>query len=351
MIPLIRPSMPPIGLISDYLSCAYDSGIWSNFGPLHRIAEQKINLLTGRHATLVSSATTGIELLLEMSGSLPYSIAVPDFTHAGTLTPITSRDGLAIIVACHPDTWAMDFECLESLQGEIDTAIIVNPFGYGIDRAEYVRIARKTGISLIFDYAGAWGDFDFDDEFPTVYSFHATKSLPIGEGGCILFPDAKSAEFARVKTNFATGPNRLIQDARAHNFKISEVTAAVLCAQLDEQQYPEIMARLKNRKALHAIYAEALGDVRSASENMSLCVFSFADHDPADIENLGLENGWTARQYYIPLRLHPGFKGVELEGHFSQNLDRCVALPSDCSLEEARTIAATLREFTKKLNA
>lgn len=340
--------MPPISILSEYLQEPYETGVWSNFGPLYFQAVRKIAAMTGRFPVLVNSATAGIDLALGGFGGYHNSmIGVPDLTHAGSVVPIANCGARPIIVGCDPLTMAMDKEVFEDLcdDGEFESAIVVNPFGYGIDRKFYAQKAMKCGVPLVFDYAGAWGDFEYDDPFPTVYSFHATKSMPIGEGGVVLFATEAEALLARKRSNFSTGPDRLIEDILGQNFKMSELSAAMLCAQLDDRQYPAVAYRIEHRRKLIEFYARALSRPIPKVVSPSLCVFQFPEMRPAEFEARAASFGFVAKHYYIPLRSMPAYMDCDLEGRFCPGLDRCVALPSDCTMEEAQHVADSILRF------
>ena len=348
MIPLIKPLFPPVEILNEYLETPYENGTWSNFGQLYFFAVQKLAALTGRFPVLVNSATSAIDLALSIVDGIDGSmIAVPDLTHAGSVVPIINCSSRPLIVACDPMTMAMDRDCFEDLcaNGEIEAAVIVNPFGYGIDRKFYADTATKYGVSLVFDYAGAWGDFDFEDNFPTVYSFHATKSMPIGEGGMILFATEQEALRARKRSNFSTGADRMIDDVYGQNFKISELSAAMLCAQLDDRQYPAVLERIQHRRNLIGFYARNLSIPMGHVVSPSLCVFQIPQIRPAEFEARAASFGFVAKHYYIPLRSMPAYLDCEIEGRFCPELDRCIALPSDCTIEEAQHIVDCVLRF------
>lgn len=348
MIPLIKPLMPPLEIVNEYLQTPYETGVWSNFGELYRLAESGMKIATNRFPVLVNSATAAIDLAISERCINPSMIAVPDFTHAGSMVGVRNNGACPLIVACEKETMAMDRNIFEDLcrSGEIDAAVIVNPFGYGIDRNLYAGIADRFGVELIFDYAGGWGGYtDFDDDFPTVYSFHATKSMPIGEGGMVTFATADEAERARKRSNFSTGCDRLIEDDLGQNFKMSEVAAAFLCAQIDSRHYQNVLQRIENKAKLYDFYAVELKREKTIVVAPSLCVFPFPEIPPDRFELLASSFGFVAKQYYIPLRTMPGYLDFELEGKFCRELDHCIALPSDCTLEEAAHVVDSVRRF------
>ena len=353
MIPLIKPLFPSQDSIGSWFSGCYSSGIWSNFGEIHDRATAAVKKITGGFPVLVSSGMKAIQVALEVIG-VDENIAVPDYSHAGSLLPIVHSNRFPIIVACDPQTRAIDLDTFELLcsGGDIDGAVIVNPFGRGIDRRAYSDIARNYGVQIVYDYAGAWEDFRFDDEFPTVYSLHATKSMPIGEGGIIVFQNELDAANAKRFINFGTGPDRLIHQL-GFNAKLSEISAAVLCAQLEWPHYEKVINRIFHRSELQRIYSAVLEGKPYEYNGMfslSLCTVCLPGVDIDLLEKKAAELGFTAKQYYIPLRSMPAFfNEYQMIGDFHDDLDHCLGLPSDVSIEEAQGIADSLRSIAEDL--
>jgi dTDP-4-amino-4,6-dideoxygalactose transaminase len=325
----------------------YKSGVWSNFGALHDIAVEKIREVTGKFPVLVNSGTAGISLALGYERDEKV-VAIPDYTHAGSYVGSAKTGREICIISCNEKTMSMDLDAFEMVcrNGLAHCAVIVNPFGYGIDRESYNSIARRYGVSLVYDYAGAWGDFNHDDEFPTVYSFHATKSMPIGEGGVVLFREKEHADKARKLSNFSTNPDRTIANDRGDNLKLSEVSCAVLCSQLDGRNYQSVLNRIHNRQDLTRFYGMRLRARHRITASPSLCVFDFHEFDPAYFERKALESGFVAKQYYIPLSKMPAYRDVRRYGTKLRGiLDRMIALPSDVSFDEAKKIVKAIDTF------
>lgn len=359
MIPLIKPVIPSMSEVDGFLSASRESGIWSNFGPVHEHCIAEIKKLTGNHPVLCSSATTAIYILLRLLPEPDASVLVPDYTHAGSLLPVINNGMYSVLVQCDGKTRAMDLSVLEAALGDegdtVSAAIIVNPFGRGIDRKSYSDLAMKHGVDLIYDYAGAWGDFeDIDDGFPTVYSFHATKSCPIGEGACVVMPSGAMAERFRRLSNFCTEPDRMIRQLAGINGKLSEISCAVLAAQLADQS-PAIWRRLARRRHLQQSYSDAIeerpshrGDILHM--NLSLCTVELpGTFSVADFEASCGNAGFVARQYYIPLSTMPAFRSIPYEGRRCPGLDRCVALPSDVTMETCGEIIESVARITEEL--
>lgn len=358
MIPLIRPLMPTAAELSPYLDIAREAGMWSNFGPVYAHCIEEIKKWTGGFPVLCSNASNAIGILADMMFESSQTVLVPDYTHAGSILPILAHDHDVWLMGCDPMTRAVDLSTLELAfetdDDGIDSAVIVNPFGRGIDREKYAALARKHGRELIFDYAGAWGDFDIQDEFPTVYSFHATKSIPIGEGAVVVFPSAKEAEVFRKRTNFSTAADRMIQDLWGGNFKLSEVSCAVLAAQLEYSN--RVYQRIAHRKQLQRIYSnitgidENLSPMDTLKMNLSLCTVTLPEGiHVREFERQCEAAGFIARQYYIPLHTMPAFAQLPYEGKKCPALNRCVALPSDATMEEAIDIVDQVQRILGRM--
>lgn len=358
MIPLIRPLMPTAAELAPYFELSREAGQWSNFGPVYAHCVEEIRKWTGGFPVLCSNASNAIGLLADMMFDHSHEVLIPDYTHAGSILPILDRGHDIRIVGCDPKTRAMDPKELARLffleWQKVDSAVVVNPFGRGIDRKLYASIARDHGCELIFDYAGAWGDFEIQDEFPTVYSFHATKSLPIGEGAVVVFPSAKEAEVFRKRTNFSTAADRMIQDLWGGNFKLSEVSCAVLAAQLEYSN--RVYQRIAHRKQLQRAYSNIIGIDENMSPmdtlkmNLSLCTITLPEGiHVREFERQCEAAGFIARQYYIPLHTMPAFAQLPYEGKKCPALNRCVALPSDATMEEAIDIVDQVQRILGRM--
>ncbi len=99
-------------------------------------------------------------------------------------------------------------------------------------------IARDHGIAVIEDaaeaifsrqsgrYAGSIGDIG-------CFSFHAAKTITSGEGGFVVTDDPDIFDTLRQLRDHGTSRTRKYwHDAVGHNFRLTNVQAAIACAQL-----------------------------------------------------------------------------------------------------------------------
>jgi perosamine synthetase len=88
------------------------------------------------------------------------------------------------------------------------------------------------------------------------FSFHATKTITTGEGGAVVTRNADLAERMRLYRSHGVKSRRYWHDVAGHNFRLTNVQAAIGCAQLECIDH--ILAA---RKRVYRSYAQALADL------------------------------------------------------------------------------------------
>lgn len=120
----------------------------------------------------------------------------------------------------------------------------------------------QQGIPVVIDAASSFGTVTSEEdeashfgrgfEGAVVFSFHATKSFGIGEGGLVYSMNHDLIKRIRQSGNFGFSSSResVLQGL---NSKMSEYTAAVALATLDQFE-----AVQKNRKTIYEYYLHEL---------------------------------------------------------------------------------------------
>lgn len=354
MIPLIRPLMPSGEAIERHLARSRAAGMFSNFGPCHQAASRLVSEEVGGIAVLTTTGTAAIEVAL-LSLGLPAGarVAVPDFTHTGTLLAVVRAGFEPVLVSVDPATWVpRQLDIREAwAHGWIDAAVIVNPFGYGVDLGPWEDLARGTFLPVVYDFAGAWGaKLPEDLTSPVCFSFHATKNLGIGEGGAVVFPatwDPAIAAEAQRLINFDTLPDRSIASTCGYNQKMDELRCAALLAALEPEHRRRIEARTAAKLSTARIYLDMLG-VTSAplarDAKPSLCVVP--ELPAADLEAASPDLGAVFKAYYPLLSRMPALADVERLSESCDAMTRLCALPSDVDFHEACRVVDLVRRFT-----
>lgn len=278
---VLIPDLPTADELLPFLRAIDDNRQYSNHGPLVRELESRLN------GVLVSSATLGLEIMAQLLFRRSFGVRIPAFTFVATATAAV-RAGLSPrICDVDRDTWA--------LNNPDDNSINVSPFG-----------APVSGGRLI-DAAGAWGN---EVSGNRVYSLHATKCFPAGEGGLVC-GDPDLLARIRAMANFGLREG-MVSVPNGTNAKLSEYHAAVALASLE--RLPKIVAR---RQALEARYRQNLaGKVEMQRRPIgSYAIFPVLVPDRERVAKKLAEQGIETRSWYCPtLESHPMYANLPTDG-------------------------------------
>ncbi|MGH8030315.1 MAG: DegT/DnrJ/EryC1/StrS family aminotransferase, partial [Arenimonas sp.] len=119
----------------------------------------------------------------------------------------------------------------------IGLVVPVAPYGRPVPQAAWAAFRERTGIPVVIDGAAAFDTLCASPAttlgpVPVALSFHATKSLGTGEGGCVICTDGEALDRIGRALNFGF---HAVRDCRSPNTngKMSEYHAAVGLAELD----------------------------------------------------------------------------------------------------------------------
>jgi len=268
-IPFLRPNLVKKEAYLDYLAQIDQSRIYSNFGPLNSLFEERLltRLFAGKGSLLtVANATLGLMLAFAHCRRAGGRYAVmPSFTFAATAQAALWCGLTPYFVDIDPDTWCVDPTDLRTAVKKLgaDVALVVPyaTFGTSIDLSCYTEL-HNDGIPVAVDAAASLGTTNDDHHFGTgfpgaiVFSLHATKAFPVGEGGIIYSGDATLTAKLRQSANFGFSAVRESTQLGL-NAKLSEFHAAVALATLDEFAEKKVL-----RQQVHQWYRELFAQHR-----------------------------------------------------------------------------------------
>jgi len=333
---LLVPDMPSREELAPYLARIDQARWYSNFGPLVKELEVRLAqmLAPGSSATVVtvSNATLGLELAL-LALKLPprARVLLPAVTFVASAASIV-RAGLEPVL-CDVDeaSWLLTPEIARRLtkQWNIDAVMPVSTYGCPQDGDAWDRFNAETGLPVVLDAAGAFGNQAIAQRTSAVFSLHATKTLAAGEGGFVVSENGAVPERVRTLTNFGiTVPGGLVRSAGT-NAKLSEYHAAAALAALDG--WP---ARRARRVELHRRFLAALA---------RHCPEAGLQRRPADgvysIMPLLLPQGCNAQ---VVLEALAG-RGIETRRWYCPTIERHPAF-SNCPVAGELRVAATLND-------
>jgi dTDP-4-amino-4,6-dideoxygalactose transaminase len=225
----------------------------------------------------------------------------------------------------------------------IDAVMPVSTYGAAQDTAAWDAFVRDTGIPVVIDAAGSFGNQRAGDLVTLVFSLHATKSLSAAEGGFVISGNAGLVARVRRMSNFGIDLATGLVDTPGTNAKLSEYHAAIGLAMLERWR-----ERADRRKQLHAMYVDLLGAVcpsallqnRPIDGVYSIMPVLLPPEVTASRVAIALEaQGIQTRRWYCPAIHHqPGFAsapkidGLETVERLSERL---LALPFHPFLSEA----------------
>ncbi len=204
-----------------------------------------------RKALLTTSCTHATEMAALLCDIKPGDeVIMPSYTFVSTADAFVLRGAKVVFVDIRPDTMNIDETLIENAVTEKTKAIVpVHYAGVSCEMDVIMGIARKYNLAVIEDAAqgimstyrekalGTIGDFG-------CYSFHETKNLSMGEGGCLLIKDEKDIEQAEIIREKGTNRSKFFRGQidkytwveQGSSYLPSELNAAYLYAQLEKAE-------------------------------------------------------------------------------------------------------------------
>lgn len=195
-----------------------------------------------KHAVALSSGTAALHAaLMAADVKAGDEIIVPSLTFAATVGPILMTGAKPVFADIDADTYSTTSESIEKIISRKTKAVIpVHLYGLPADMDPIVETARQHGILVIDDAAQAHGG-SYNGRFVgsigdmTCFSFYAGKNMTTGEGGMVTTSDDDLEQALREVRNH--GEKRPYWVTRlGHNFRMSEIVAAIGVVQLEKLQ-------------------------------------------------------------------------------------------------------------------
>lgn len=198
----------------------------------------------------------------------------------------------------------LDLNLLEDCDG----IIVTNIFGNVVDIDKYVDWASENKKYLVFDNAATSftkykGINSCNFGHASTISFHHTKPIGFGEGGCIVI-DSKYEEAVKRVINFGFEKIPIpIWNRVGSNYKMSDIQAVFILQYLSNFQ----LIVKKHKELAEYFFTKTLFTTfpNHSSTTPFLSCFCLLTND-SDIKlKKIIENGIQARKYYVPLENTP----------------------------------------------
>jgi perosamine synthetase len=322
--PLARPS------ISDkeeaYVSRALKSGWISSLGPFVDEFEKQFSAFCGaRYGVAVSNGTVGLHLTLRAfhikEGD---EVIVPDLSFIATANAVVMAGATPVFCDIDRDTLCIDpAQIRAKITPRTKAIIAVHLYGHPADMDAINEIVSEYGLAVIEDAAEAHGAKVRGKRVGglgncAVFSFYANKNLTTGEGGMITTNDLKFAERCRYLRDHAMSKSRRYwHEELGYNYRLTNIQAAIGCAQLDRSEY--LLSAKREIFQWYQSNLESTAQIRlnrtaSWAENgyWLVCLEFDRDLQIRDhfIERLRTE-GIDSRPYFYPMSDMPYFQRAD----------------------------------------
>jgi perosamine synthetase len=281
LIPLCVPNIS--GNEGAYLGECVRSTMVSSVGPfVGRFESMAAQAGGAAHAAAVCSGTAALQIALRLLGvGRDDLVILPSFTFIASANAVSHAGATPWLMDIDAETWTLDpgtvgaeldAHCARDADGRVihtptgrrvGAIMPVQTFGLsaGLDRLQ--EIASRWGLPVLADAAAAHGArlharplTDYCDL--ACYSFNGNKTVTAGGGGVVTGNDEKTIARARHLTSQARSGVEYEHDEIAHNLRMTNLQAAVGCAQLERlDEFLAIKRRIRN--AYDAAFA---GDAR-----------------------------------------------------------------------------------------
>jgi dTDP-4-amino-4,6-dideoxygalactose transaminase len=320
-VPLLAARLPDADALLPYLRRIDDNRWYTNFGPLVGELEQRLaHTFASQFVPTVVTAANGTAALELALGALQLpagaTVLLPALTFVATATAVIRAGYRPLIADVDPDSWLLtpDHAHAWLANHRIDAVMPVATFGLAQSVTAWDAFHQQTGVPVLIDAAGAFGNQSAARHCHVAFSMHATKTLAAGEGGFVVTPDPAVAARVRQLSNFGIDLECASQVfTPGCNGKLSEYHAAVAHAALD--QWPQVCTQ---RRQAQARYQQMLrqycptvhGQPRDAEGVYPILVVALpAPHQARNLQARLASAGIQTRQWYCPtLDRHPAFR-------------------------------------------
>ena len=215
-------------------------------------------------ALSVCNGTVALHLaLLGLDVRSGDEVLVPSLTYIATANAVRYVGAEPVFIDVDSKTWCIDPKLLEaSITRRTKGIIAVHLYGHPADMDAINHVAAVHGLWVVEDAAEA--HFARYKNRPTggladlgIFSFYGNKIITCGEGGAVTVNHKRLEVRLRTLRGQGMDPQRRYYfPVTGYNFRLTNVAAALLCAQLQRRE--EI---LMSRKRVFTAYEELLAGI------------------------------------------------------------------------------------------
>lgn len=221
----------------------FESNFWSD-GKMTRRFEEEFEAFTGLPSCAVTSGGTGLLSILEYVNVRDSEVIVPANTFWATAQAAKKAGAKVVYADCNKEDLCMSYtDMVSKVTSDTKAVILVHIGGHiAFETEKIARYCEEHHIALIEDCAHAhgaqWnGRAAGSYGLAGSYSFYATKTMPLGEGGMVVSKDRDLIAWMKKFRNYGKEvlPGNIVTYPMkdGFNYRISEFTAALGIVQME----------------------------------------------------------------------------------------------------------------------
>lgn len=320
----------------------FDSNFWSD-GEMTKKFEKVFSEYVGLGSKTVSCGGAALAAILDYIDVKGKDVIVPDNTFWADARAAEFAGANVIFADCNRNDLCLSLDDLKNKITPNTKAVILVHIGGHIafQTREIADFCRQKGIYLVEDCAHAhgaeWnGRTPGSFGFAGAYSFYATKTMPLGDGGMVVSKDKDFLKWVEEYRNYG----KEVVDGHVYyrmkngvNFRLSEFNAALGIVQM--QRLPKI---LEWKRKLAAKYDQIFDNRVKLPDGMVSGYYKYIVFDTDITQETGQVFGPGDAGHSIA-----GLDGVYPNSEWVTHHHRCVPIyygyeNADKSVEELRKI-------------
>jgi perosamine synthetase len=260
-IPWARPSL--LGNEQQYVSQAIASTWISGGGFVDRFESEFAKYCGAGYAMTASNGTAALHMAFLALSVVPGDeVIVPGFAFMAAANVALHMGATPVFAEVDPTTWCMTADDVEEkISSRTKLIIPVHTYGNVCPMDEIMTLANSKSIAVVEDAAEAFASRYKNRLAGTqgalgTFSFHASKTITTGEGGMVVTEVPELRDRMYLFRNHGMLHTRYWHELPGHNFRLTNMQAALGCAQLEQ-----IDQVISERKRVYASYQNYLLNV------------------------------------------------------------------------------------------
>ena len=278
-IPLAVPFLG--GKELEYVADSIASNWVSSVGPyVDRFEEMTAAAVGTKYAVATVNGTAALHIALLVAGVKPDDeVIVSDLTFIASANAVKYTGAWPVFIDVEPNFWQMDpdklddfcrTQCTFTKDGlynrssgrRVKALIPVHILGHPVDIDVITGIAKVYGLTVVADAAEAIGAEYKNRPIGegsdiSCLSFNGNKIITTGGGGMFATDNEEMARRAKhLTTQAKSSPEEYIHDEVGFNYRLTNLQAAVGCAQIEE-----LTRHVETKRHIAATYNELLAPI------------------------------------------------------------------------------------------